>query len=170
MNCSKMRAVFLIVIGAFLASTNFASAQIVALGSSTVHGAVSENEMWPAVLEGMLRAKGSQVHVTNAGVWGETTTGTLTRVSSAVPDGTRIVILAVNGHNDARKLAEGSANAAANIATIKNQLRARGIKVIDAMGIYISVVKQPGMSVPDHIHLSVEGNKKMATILAGMVR
>jgi hypothetical protein len=38
------------------------------------------------------------------------------------------------------------------------------------MGIYISVVKQPGMSVPDHIHLSVEGNKKMATILAGMVR
>jgi acyl-CoA thioesterase I len=56
------------------------------------------------------------------------------------------------------------------IAAIKNQLRARGIKIIDAMGIYISVVKQPGMSVPDHIHLSVEGNKKIATILAGMVR
>ena len=38
------------------------------------------------------------------------------------------------------------------------------------MGTYISVLKQPGMALPDHLHLSVEGNKKMATIVAGMVR
>jgi acyl-CoA thioesterase I len=68
------------------------------------------------------------------------------------------------------QLTEGSANSAANIAAIKNQLRARGIKIIDAMGIYVSVVKQPGMSVADRIHLSAEGNKKVAATLAGMLK
>jgi len=161
----------MILAGITMAQASPASAQIVALGHSAVRDhAVAENEMWPAVLEGMLRARGSQVHVANAVVWGETTAGTLSRVSSAVPDGTRIVILMDNGHNDANKLAEGSVNAAANIAAIKKQLAARGIKVIDAMGIYVSVLKQPGMAVVDHIHLNVEGNKKVATILAGMVR
>jgi acyl-CoA thioesterase-1 len=170
MSCSKARVFLLVLATIILASTGRVSAQIVALGSSTVQGAVPANEMWPAVLEGMLRAKGSQVHVTNAGVWGETTDRTLSRVSSAVPDGTKTVILMVNGYNDANKLPQGSANAAANIAAIKNQLKARGIKIIDAMGIYISVLKQPGMAVVDRIHLSVEGNKKVASMLAGIVR
>jgi len=170
MKCSKVRVFLLILIGAIVAPISFASAQIVALGSSTVHGAVAESEMWPAVLEGMLRAKGSQVHVANAGVWGETTGATLARVPSAVPAGTKMVILAVNGFNDARKLPEGSANSAANIAAIKTELRARGVRIVDAMGIYSSVVRQPGMAVTDRIHLSVEGNKKVATILAGMLK
>jgi acyl-CoA thioesterase-1 len=82
------------------ASINAASAQIVALGHSAVRGNVSESEMWPAVLEGLLHARGSQVHVANAGVWGETTGETLARVSSAVPEGTRIVILVDNAAND----------------------------------------------------------------------
>lgn len=63
MICSKVRVFLILITGITLASTGLASAQIVALGSSTVHGAVAESEMWPAVLEGMLRAKGSQVHV-----------------------------------------------------------------------------------------------------------
>jgi acyl-CoA thioesterase-1 len=126
--------------------------------------------MWPVVLEGLLRARGSQVNVINAGVWGETTDRTLSRVSSAVPNGTKTVILMVNGYNDAKKLPQGSANAAANIAAIKYQLKVRGVRIIDAMGVYISVVKQPGMAVADRIHLNVEGNKKVASMLAGMVR
>jgi acyl-CoA thioesterase-1 len=170
MNCSKVRLFLPVLASIILASTSFASAQIVALGSSTVRGAVAENEMWPAVLEGMLRARGSQVHVTNAGVWGETTGATLARVSSAVPNGTKTVILAVNEYNDAHKLAAGSAQAPANIAAIKSQLSARGIRIIDANGIYVSVLKQPGMAVADRLHLSVEGNKKVAAILAGMLK
>jgi acyl-CoA thioesterase I len=56
----------------------------------------------------------------------------------------------------------------ANVAAIKSKLAARGIKVIDAMPIYISLVGEKGMS--DYgVHLSVEGNKKLATILAGML-
>jgi acyl-CoA thioesterase I len=169
MNCSSARGFLLLLCSLILASTNIASAQIVALGHSAVRGHVAENEMWPAVLEAKLRARGSQVHVTNAGVNGETTGATLARVSSAVPNGTKIVILAVNGFNDAHKLVAGSAGAAANIAAIKSQLRARGIRIIDAMGLYISVLRQPGMALPDRVHLNAEGCKKVATALAGML-
>jgi acyl-CoA thioesterase-1 len=166
---SRVSAFFLAFAVAIVASTGFASAQIVALGHSAVRGHVAENEMWPAVLEAKLRARGSQVHVTNAGVNGETTGATLARVSSAVPNGTKIVILAVNGFNDAHKLVAGSAGAAANIAAIKSQLKARGIRVIDAMGLYISVLRQPGMALPDRVHLNAEGCKKVAAALAGML-
>jgi acyl-CoA thioesterase I len=152
-----------------VASMTPASAQIVALGHSAVRGNVSESEMWPAVLEGMLHAKGSQVHITNAGVWGETTDATLARVSTAVPQGTRIVILADSPFNDIRHNMS-PAQAAANIATIKSQLKARGIRVVDAMPTIISVSRQPGGVGPDGRHLSVEGNRKVAVILSGMVR
>lgn len=169
MNCRNAR-VFLAVLSSFvLASMTSASAQIVALGHSAVRGNVSESEMWPAVLEGLLRAKGSQVHIQNAGVWGETTDATLARVSSAVPQGTRIVILADSAANDIRHNMS-PIQAAANIAAIKSQLKARGIRVVDAMGTIISVARQPGGVGPDGRHLSVEGNRKVAAILAGMVR
>jgi acyl-CoA thioesterase I len=151
------------------ASIGPASAQIVALGHSAVRGNVSESEMWPAVLEGLLRARGSQIHVANEGVWGETTDRTLARVSSAVPQGTRIVILADSPANDIRHNMN-PVQAMANIAAIKSQLRSRGIRVVDAMGTVVSVARQPGGVGPDHRHLSVEGNRKVAVILAGMVR
>ena len=170
MNFSKLRVCSIVLAGIMLASAGSASAQIVALGHSAVRGHVAENEMWPAVLESLLRARGSKVHVINAGVNGETTAGTLARVDSAVPEGTRIVILADNGFNDAHKLIEGSAGAAANIAAIKRKLKARGIRIIDAMGLYGSVLRQPGMALPDHLHLNAEGCRKVATALAGMVR
>src|SRR5580692_11984834 len=166
---SKVSVFLLAVASIIVASTGSASAQIVALGHSAVRGHVAENEMWPAVLESMLRARGSQVHVINAGVNGETTAEELARVDSAVPEGTRIVILTISGHNDARRLIGGSAGAAANIAAIKRKLTARGIRIIDAMGLYVSILRQPGMALPDHLHLNAEGNRKMATALAGMV-
>jgi len=169
MNFAKARLFLLAVAGILLVSTNFASAQIVALGHSAVRGVVPESEMWPAVLEGMLRARGSQTRIVNAGVYAETTDRTLARIPSAVPPGTRIVILADNDFNDLRHKFS-AAQSAANLAAIKSQLRARGIKIVDAMGIYLSVRAQPGMKAPDGIHLNVAGNRKVATILAGMVK
>jgi acyl-CoA thioesterase I len=169
MNCRNARVFAFAFISLIFASINGASAQIVALGHSMVRGNVSESEMWPAVLEGLLQAKGSQVHIANAGVWGETTDATLARVSSAVPQGTRIVILADNAANDLRHNMS-PVQAAANIAAIKSQLKARGIRVVDATGTVISIVRQPGGAGPDGRHLSVEGNRKVAAILAGMVR
>jgi acyl-CoA thioesterase I len=167
---ARLHRLLLAFAGIVALSTGSASAQIVALGHSAVRGHVAENEMWPAVLESMLRAKGSQVHVINAGVNGETTGELLARVDSAVPSGTRIVILAINGFNDAHRLKEGSVNAAANIAAIKGKLRAKGVRIVDAMGLIISVLKQPGMVLPDRIHLNAEGCRKVAAALAGMVR
>ena len=165
-----MRRLVLAVAGIVVLFTSGASAQIVALGHSAVRGHVAENEMWPAVLENMLRARGSQVHVINAGVNGETTGELLARVDSAVPAGTRIVILAINGFNDAHRLREGAVNAPANIAAIKGKLRAKGVRIVDAMGLIISVLRQPGMVLPDRIHLNAEGCRKVAAMLAGMVR
>jgi acyl-CoA thioesterase-1 len=170
MNYSTLRAFLPVLVSIILASTCSASAQIVVLGHSAAHGYVAENEMWSSVLESILRARGSQVHVTNAGVNGETTEAELARVDSAVPNGTKIVILTINGFNDADKLANGAAGAAANVAAIKRKISARGIGIVDAMGTYISVLRKPGMALPDHLHLNVEGNRKMAAIVAGMVR
>jgi acyl-CoA thioesterase-1 len=169
MNCRNARLFAVAFICLISASISSASAQIVALGHSMVRGNVSESEMWPSVLEGLLRAKGSQVHVANAGVWGETTDATLARVSSAVPQGTRVVILADNAFNDIRHNMS-PVQAAANIAAIKSQLKARGIRIVDATGTVLSVLRQPGGAGPDGRHLSVEGNKKVAAILAGTVR
>jgi acyl-CoA thioesterase-1 len=169
MNRSMVRVFLLVVVGVLFAPTSFASAQIVALGSSTTRGNVPENEMWPAVLEGILHARGSQVHVKNAGVWGDTTSGVLDRVSSDVPDRTKIVILCVNAYNDNHRGRTSIINndPSANIAAIKSKLAARGIKVIDVMPIYLSINRERGMS--DGVHLSVEGNKKMATTVARMI-
>ena len=93
MNRSMVCAFLLVVVGVLFAPTSFASAQIVALGSSAVRGNIPENEMWPAVLEGMLRAKGSQDPCEECRSLGRYNRGVLARVSSDVPDGTKIVLL-----------------------------------------------------------------------------
>src|SRR5260370_45403 len=81
----------------------------------------------------MLRAKGSGAHITNAGVFGDTTGQVLARLSSAVPDGTKVVILGIGAFNDVRT--GGSADVArTNIAAIKRRLAGRGIRVVDAFG------------------------------------
>ena len=174
MKCSNPRVFLLTLVSIILASTSFASAQIVAFGHSAVRGHVAYNEMWPAVLESMLRARGSQVHVINAGVNGETTDRGLARIDSAVPDGTKIVILLHNGWNDGHMLGSlgpisGSADPHTNVEAMKSKMRARGIRVINAWPSWISVARQPGMLLTDGIHLNAEGCKKLAAILAGMV-
>jgi acyl-CoA thioesterase-1 len=171
MTCSSPRVFLLSLVSIILASTSLASAQIVAFGHSAARGFVMENEMWPAVLESMLRARGSQVHVINAGNNGETTDRGLARIDSAVPDGTKIVILAYGAGNDGRTQGpiSGSADPETNIEAMRNKIRARGIRLIDAIELYRSVARQPGMLLVDGRHLNVEGNRKLAAILVGMV-
>ena len=78
-------------------------AQVVALGASNTAGkGVAPQEAYPAQLEAMLRAKGYNGHVVNAGLNGDTTAGMLARLDSAVPNGTRVVILQPGG-NDFRR-------------------------------------------------------------------
>lgn len=116
-------------------SARAASATIVALGASNTEGMkLTTAEAYPAQLERILRAKGLDVSVVNAGVSGDTSEGMLNRLGSSVPDGTRVVILQP-GDNDGRGgRRQGGrivdpAQSAANLDAIITQLQARGIAV-----------------------------------------
>jgi acyl-CoA thioesterase-1 len=113
-----------------------AEVNIVAPGASNTFGmgkgrhagdGVSPGQAYPAQLQALLKARGVDARVGNAGVPGDTTAGMLARLGSAVPSGTHVVILQPGG-NDARRGAGG--DRAGNIAAITSRLQARGIKVI----------------------------------------
>lgn len=104
------------------------SANIVALGASHTEGyGVAAWDSYPAQLQALLKAKGIEAHVANAGISGDTTSGMLSRLEKDVPAGTELVILQP-GTNDARY--GTGARREENIARIKSSLAARGIKVI----------------------------------------
>ena len=147
-----------------------AQAQIVAIGASNVAGrGVSSSDAWPAQLEGMLAAKGKSVHVSNAGISGDTNAGMLARLDSAVPQGTKIVLLdRYGGGWNGRRLGQGSQSA--ELAQIEARLRSRGIRVIPmwwngALRNYLQA---------DGIHFTAEGHRLVAShmlaAVAGAVR
>ena len=149
--------VFLIVQFVWAAPSH---AQIVALGASVVQGyGVNSGEAFPEQLQSMLRAKGKQYSVSNQGVSGDTTAGVLGRLDSAVPEGTRIVVLMIGG-NDVRR--GGSVrDAKAGVGEIISRLQARKIRVINAMP-YYHAARGKGMVLPDGIHLTAAGQKYVA--------
>src|SRR5260370_25799297 len=113
-----------------------ASIDIVALGASQTagrgngrhSGGVSPEQAFPAQLESMLRARGYDARVTNAGIAGDTTDGMLARLDSiSVPASTKLVILQP-GTNDGKH--GSSAGAGGNVPQIVQRLKARGIRVI----------------------------------------
>ena len=135
-----------------------AGAQIVAIGASNVAGrGVSSSEAWPARLEGLLAARGRKVHVGNAGINGDTNAGMLARLDSAVPGGTKIVLLdRLGGGWNARRKGQGDQRA--ELAAIEARLRSRGIKVIPmwwnaSLRNYLQ---------PDGIHFTPEGHTLVA--------
>jgi acyl-CoA thioesterase-1 len=153
-----------LLIAAFLSAmmlcfAGAARAQIVAIGASNVAGrGVSPSDAWPAQLQGMLAAKGKNVHVTNAGINGDTNAGMLARLDSAVPQGTKIVLLdRYGGGWNGRRLGQGSQ--AAELAAIEAKLRSRGIRIIPmwwngALRKYLQA---------DGIHFTPEGHRLVAT-------
>jgi acyl-CoA thioesterase-1 len=149
----------LLVAGLLAAMTFCAQAQIVAIGASNVAGrGVSASEAWPAQLEGMLAAKGRRVHVTNAGINGDTNAGMLARLDSAVPAGTRIVLLdKFGGGWNGRRLGQGSQTA--ELAAIEARLHGRGIRVIPMW--WSGALRQYLQA--DRIHFTVEGHRLVAS-------
>lgn len=104
--------------------------RIVAIGDSQFAGkGVSRSETYPAKLEAALRAKGENVAVVNAGINGDTTSGVLARLDSAVPNGTTLAIVSV-GANDIVLHGASPDQVAANLSTIKSRLAARGIETL----------------------------------------
>jgi acyl-CoA thioesterase I len=161
-----MKTVF--YVGVFLVAqavcAPFSHAQIVALGASVVQGyGVSSGEAFPSQLEAMLRAKGKNYSVSNQGIYGDTTSGVLGRLDSAVPQGTRIVILMIGG-NDVRRGAT-TEQAKAGVNEIVARLRARNIRVINASP-YYRAARAKGMVLPDGIHLTAAGQHYVASQLS----
>jgi acyl-CoA thioesterase-1 len=137
---------------------------IVAIGASNTSGwGVGTDNAYPARLQALLRKRGIDANVTNAGVLGDVTAGMLSRLDSAVPKGTDIVILQP-GANDLRFFGTKEARSA-NIAAMAQRLRARGIRVI--------VYDPP--SIPDdfyqwdHIHFNAAAHAKIAAVLAAQI-
>ena len=148
-----------------------AAAEIVALGASNTAGVgVSRDQAYPAQLQAMLRAKGIDASIANAGRSGDTAAGMLSRVGSAVPQGTRIVILDP-GNNDIKACTEPSrpqrcatpAQHDSTVAAIAGRLRARGIKVFMANIEFRSIAIANWQA--DRRHLTPEGYRIIAARL-----
>jgi|SRR5215470_11885247 len=148
-------------------STFPAHAQIVALGASNTAGTgVGTAQAFPAQLESMLKARGINMSITNAGVATDTTSGMLSRLDSAVPAGTKVVILQFGG-NDARKGVRAE-DREANIALIESQLTARKIRWLRTDDLVRSAIGA-GLTRPNGIDLNVEGHRRVASELVGRV-
>lgn len=139
------------------------AATVVALGASNTFGkGVARNQAYPAQLEGILRAKGLNVRVVNAGINGDTTGGMLRRVDRAVPQGTAVVIVQPGG-NDARRGTSGETGN--NVAEMRRRIAAKGAKVIVMENsAFRGLPKQP-----DGQHMTPEGYRMLAESVASEV-
>jgi acyl-CoA thioesterase-1 len=141
------------------AATSANAATVVALGASNTYGkGVARNQAYPARLEAILRTRGLNVRVINAGINGDTTEGMLGRLGRAVPNGTSAVILQPGG-NDGRK---GSPD---RTAEIQSRLSARGIAVIMLPNNVLKGLPHQ----PDGQHLTPEGYRMLAESVASQV-
>ena len=157
--------VFVAMIALMLASAPAlaATVQIVALGASNTAGkGVGEAAAWPAQLEAMLRAKGHDVRVHNAGISGDDTSRMLGRLNGAVPQGTNIVILEKAASNDRKR----GVSTGANVAAIQSRLKARHIKTFVIPGMHGWANKQ---LQADGIHITVAGHRAVAALLVPVV-
>jgi acyl-CoA thioesterase-1 len=135
------------------------AATVVALGASNTFGkGVSRGQAYPAQLEALLRARGLNARVTNAGINGDTTGAMLARLDRVVPKGTSVVILQPGG-NDRRKSAPDKTS------EIEARLAAMGIKVV----LLSNGMLRGKPHQPDGQHLTPEGYHMLAEELVGQV-
>ena len=146
-----------------LAPVAAGAATVVALGASNTYGkGVARNQAYPAQLEAILRSKGVNARVINAGINGDTTGNMLRRMDRVVPKGTSVVVLQPGG-NDGRKVKFGETGD--NVAEIRSRLAARGVKVIMMENsAFRGLPKQP-----DGQHPTPEGYRMLAESVASEV-
>src|SRR6185312_4431269 len=99
-----------LLLWAIWAAQPASAAQVVAIGASNTigagqgrhHGGVVPSEAWPAQLDQLLHAHGTNVQVKNAGLAGDTTCNMLSRLDGELGPDTKVVIIQPGG-NDAWK-------------------------------------------------------------------
>jgi acyl-CoA thioesterase-1 len=103
--------------------------RIVAFGDSLTAGyGLKQGQGFPEQLARLLKSKGYNVVVTNAGVSGDTTAGGLERLEWAIGDETDAVILELGANDALRGLPVDQARL--NLETMITRLKARGIPVL----------------------------------------
>ena len=106
-----------------------AQIRVVAIGDSDIEGkGLPSADTFPGQLESTLRANGHDVVVSNAGVFGASTYGILTRLDRATPAGTQIVI--VNGGGNDAWTGISRSTIHANLRRIAEKLQSRHIVVL----------------------------------------
>jgi acyl-CoA thioesterase-1 len=145
---------------------------IVALGTSNTYGyGVARGQTYPAQLQAMLKARGVDALVINAGVNGDSSAGMLARLNSAVPDGTRLVIVETFSGNERRNHVAGRTSQ--NLVAIRSRLKARGIDMIDISRIMTSAVHAAGSGATTtklrHGHLTPSGYAQLVSSLVPQV-
>jgi acyl-CoA thioesterase-1 len=139
---------------------------IVAFGGSNTRGkGVSASDAYPARLQALLRAKGVNATVINAGVDGDTSRGMLARMDYDVPAGTRVVILHASGRNDRR---QGVEDRSANIAQMKRRFTARNIRVVMLEPSLLRAVRNSHPQ-SDGVHITPPGHARIAASLLPQV-
>jgi acyl-CoA thioesterase I len=122
-------ALTLVLFLSLTASALAAPVHIVAFGDSATSGwLVPRKDAYPEQLQALLRKKGYDVTVVNAGVPGDTTKGALHRFDQAIGPDTDIAIVEF-GTNDLR-LHISQKRMRANVSEIVRTLRKRGIEVL----------------------------------------
>ncbi len=161
----RMARSFVVAALAMLAAGPVLAAEVVALGASNTYGdGVQRGEDFPSQLQTMLRAKGLNVTVTNAGIGGDTSSGMLGRFDSAVDASTRVVILETSPRNDAQK-GISPAESKANNDKIAGAAAARKIKlIVIPVALKMSFPRQA-----DNLHLTPEGYRGLAAALMPQV-
>jgi acyl-CoA thioesterase-1 len=158
------RTAIFALVAALLSAVQAQALNIVAIGASNTSGlGVGAQNAYPALLEGLLRKKGIDAHVTNAGQNGDVTAGMRNRLDAAVPKGTDIVILQPGG-NDLRFFGSREARTA-NIEAMKRRLHARGIRVL----VYDPYPVPRDFYQWDGIHFNAAAHAKIAATLAAQI-
>jgi acyl-CoA thioesterase-1 len=164
----SLRFILVSLLAAFLV-TAAVQAQVVALGASNTAGkGVAPQQAYPAQLEALLRGKGYNGGVVNAGINGDTTAGMLARLDASVPNGTRVVILQPGGNDMRRRRGGGPGERADNINQIVARLRSRGIQVVMLENEMLQAVPAQ-YHQPDGQHLTPEGYRLLASWLVPQV-
>lgn len=103
--------------------------QIVGFGDSLMAGyELPAEAAFPVQLERVLKEKGLDVAIANAGVSGDTTSGGLARIEWSVPDGTKGVILELGANDALRGIAPEQTEQ--NLEKMVSDLKKRGIAVL----------------------------------------
>lgn len=153
----------LLLAGTAAPAARAAALTVVAVGASNTSGwGVGEEAAYPARLEALLRERGLDVQVVNAGRPFDTTGGMLGRLDAAVPPGASLVVLQP-GANDLRFFGTREGRAA-NIAAMVARLTERAIPAI----VYDPAFP-PEAYQWDRIHINREGHARIAQDLLPQV-